>query len=114
MAKAKGSSGEVAQGTSLPIQLVRRNLKTGKISLRKRGRPHPDFENGYMQGDQFYLGNVPSAKRGPGRPKGSLNVRKGDSDLGKAIDTIVEKAVQDRLKQAKQVAIEAFSQALER
>jgi hypothetical protein len=104
------------------VRKVRRNKKTGAIEARKRGRPHPDFEIGYLdESGEFHAGN-PTRRRGKrGRPKGSVNVAKrgrpsmkhavNASGLGQ-IEAIVRREVDLRLKVARDAAIVAISKAL--
>jgi hypothetical protein len=113
VAKAKAGGG---------IKLVRRNIKTGDISARKRGRPGPDFETGWVDGDgTFHSGNPRRGRRRgrkpgrkPGRPAG---VRRGAGRMQAGgglseIEKIVRREVDSRLKAAREAAISAFNTAL--
>jgi len=116
MAKAKAKNGE--------IKLVRRNTKSGEISVRKRGRPGPDFEVGYLDAaGEFQAGDPPKRrgrrgrKPGPkpggkrGRPVGSGRKAAATGGLSE-IEMIVRREVDARLKAAREAAIGAFNKAL--
>lgn len=100
---------------------VRRNIKSGEISARKRGRPGPDFEAGYLDaagefhpGDPRRRGRRRGRKPGrkPGRPAGMG--RKAGSAAGglSEIELIVRREVESRIKRAREAAIAAFNKAL--
>jgi hypothetical protein len=101
--------------------LARRHKDSGKVEPRKRGRPNPEFEAGYVDSEgEFHAGDIPKGRRGrrskrPGRPKGLKNSetqgirnRNGLSE----IDRIVRQEVDARLRAAKNAAIKAFEKAL--
>jgi hypothetical protein len=103
------------------IKLVRKHRETGDISPRKRGRPSPDFEVGYLDaGGDFKAGDPPKrrgGKRRGGRPKGSKNkVRATAAKVNgrglNEIESIVRREVETRLKNAKLAALRAFDKAL--
>ena len=117
MAKAK-AKGE--------IKLVRRNIKSGEISARKRGRPGPDFETGYLDAAGDFQAGDPPKRRGrrgrkpgpkpgrkPGRPAGSGSKAVGSSGLSTEIEAIVRRELDTRLKLARAAAIAAFNKALD-
>lgn len=104
------------------IKLVRRERKSGDISARKRGRPNPAFENGYLdESGAFVAGNPPKRRgrkgrwgRRPGRPVGSTNAAvaaRSAGGLGE-IERIVRREVELRLRAAKEAALSAFNRAL--
>jgi hypothetical protein len=103
------------------IKLVRRHIKSGDLSARKRGRPGPDFEIGWVDGDgEFHSGN-PRRGRRRGRKPGPKPGRKaGLRGIGGAraggglseIERIVRREVETRLKAAREAALSAFNNAL--
>jgi hypothetical protein len=120
MARPKKNGGE--------IKLVRRNTKSGEISARKRGRPGPDFEIGYLDAAGEFKAGDPPKRRGrrgrkpgpkpgaklgrrPGRPVGSGRKAGGAGGLSE-IELIVRREVDARLKAAREAAIGAFNKAL--
>lgn len=116
MARPKKNGGE--------IKLVRRNTKSGEISARKRGRPGPDFEIGYLDAAGDFKAGDPPKRRGrrgrkpgpkpgrrPGRPVGSGRKAGGAGGLSE-IELIVRREVDARLKAAREAAISAFNKAL--
>lgn len=121
MAKAKAKNGA--------IKLVRRHTKSGEISARKRGRPGPDFEVGYLDAaGEFKAGDPPKRRRRRGRkpgPKaGAMTGRKPGRPVGSGrkaaaagglneIELIVRREVDTRLKAAREAAIAAFNKALD-
>lgn len=125
-----------AKGNNAPlvniIRLVRKDKKTGRISSRGPGRPHPSFEYGYTSNDVFHLGNPPvdgrSKRRKAVRKNHGVNrginpaagypnqqvpaqAQKKASGLD-AINDIVKREVNSRLQAAKAAALEAFNRAL--
>ena len=120
MAKKNGSAGE--------IRLVRQNRESKDVSPRKRGRPHPDFENGYLDAHgEFHSGQPRGPKRRRGRPKGSksaahtsngansstLKLSKAGGGAGIAmIEAIVRREVDARMKVAREAAVAALNKAL--
>lgn len=116
---------------AVPVTKLVRRGKDGKIEARPRGRQHPDFEYGYIVGDDestFKVGEPPKKRRGKrrgGRPKGSknkvshnINVKRGPGRPAKntkglsEIEMIVRREVDARLKAAKDAAIKAFTASL--
>ena len=104
------------------VKKVRRNIKSGAIEARKRGRPHPDYEIGYLDAaGEFHAGNPTRRKGKRGRPKGSVAKKStgtasikravGAGGLGQ-IEAIVRREVDVRLKVARDAAIVAISKAL--
>ena len=114
---------------------MRRNVKSGEVEARKRGRPHPDFENGYLDESGEFKAGDPKKKKGkPGRPKGSSNkkpakaaktkgkrgrpVGSGKKAGGKVagglsqIEAIVRREVDARLRVAREAAVAALNHAL--
>ena len=112
--KKKAANGN---GNDGEVKLVRRHKESGEMSPRKRGRPHPDFELGYVDaGGQFQAGNPPKRRRRRGRPVGSGKAM-GRPRVASAgglveIEQIVRREVDSRLKAAKEAAISAFNRAL--
>lgn len=111
--KKKSSNNGVSE-----IKLARRHKESGEISPRKRGRPHPDFELGYVDAaGEFKAGNPPKRRRrrgrpaGSGRPAGVVSPRTAGRGLGE-IEQIVRREVDTRLKAAREAAISAFNRAL--
>lgn len=122
----------------MAFKLVRRNVKSGEVEARKRGRPHPDFENGYLDESGEFKAGEPKKKKGkPGRPKGSSNkatpaksVAKKKGKRGRPagsknkkaaatgagglseIEAIVQREVEARLRLAREAAVAALSRAL--
>ncbi len=106
-------------------KLVRKNKTTNVIEPRKPGRPHPDYEYGYLDAQgAFHQGDPVAKKRKPGRPAGSvnkagridLNVKFGRKAKGQGLDAIgeiVAQEVKSRLQEAKAAAIDAFTKALD-
>jgi hypothetical protein len=107
--------------SDIEVKLARKHTESGAISERPRGRPSPEYVNGYLIGDEFHEGNPPK-KRGRkgrgGRPKGSVNkiVRTGNGIKNAGglneIEKIVRREVEMRLKAAKSAALKAFDKAL--
>lgn len=114
------------------LQLVRKHKTSGEVEPRPRGRQHTDYEYGYISGGNhatFRAGDPPKAKKGKGgRPKGSKNkitkaaagappakaarpVALKVNGLG-AIEQIVQREVEARLRAAKAAALKAFNSAL--
>jgi hypothetical protein len=100
------------------MKLVVRDKKTGKFSPRKRGRPSPDVEVGFLDAEgKFKPGNPRKRRRGR-RGKtavagSSMNgARRGATSGLDEIDRIVQKEVAVRLKRAQAAAITAFDRAL--
>ena len=120
----------------MAFKLVRRNLKSGEVEARKRGRPHPEFENGYLDESGEFKAGEPRKKKGkPGRPKGSSNKTRsaksapkkkgkrgrpagsGKKSAGRAgglseIEAIVRREVDARLRVAREAAVAALKSAL--
>jgi hypothetical protein len=102
------------------VKLVRRHKESGEISARKRGRPHPDYETGYLDADgQFKPGNPRGGgrRRRRGRPAGRPTRRATTAGRKPAgglneIESIVRREVDSRLRAAKAAALEAFNRAL--
>ncbi|HYG73516.1 MAG TPA: hypothetical protein VEK08_00685 [Planctomycetota bacterium] len=100
----------------VPLSLARRHIESGEISPRKRGRPAPGYELGYIDAEgNFQPGQPPSTRkrrrRGPGRPAGSKNFRTNNG-VSSEIERIVVREVESRLKAAKTAALQALSDAL--
>jgi hypothetical protein len=100
------------------VTLVRRHKESGETSPRKRGRPHPDFELGYLDASgNFQAGNPPKRRRRRGRPVGSGKGPGRPRTVSAAgglneIEQIVRREVSSRLKAAREAAISAFNRAL--
>lgn len=91
------------------IQPVRRNKATGAIEPRKQGRPHPDFEYGYLDENKvFHL--EPAKNKG----KATVQIVRNAPQTGAVseIEKIVQQEVQRRLTVAKAAAVETFSATL--
>lgn len=102
----------MVNGNGQAIKLVRRNKTTGVVEARRQGRPHPDFENGYLDvSGQFVAGNPFKEKRKVGRPKRTEVVQLHGSGIGE-IEAIIQREVQTRLNAAKEAAIKTFQQTL--
>ncbi len=99
------------------IKLVRRHRESGEIGPRKRGRPSPEFENGYVDEKGDFKPGDPRrrrrrrGRRGPGRPAATPRAKVHNNGLGE-IESIVRREVDSRLKAAKAAAIDAFTRAL--
>jgi hypothetical protein len=107
------------------VKLVRRHRESGAMEPRRPGRPHPDYELGYVdESGNFQAGNPVKRKGRRGRPAGSKNVAPGlkrgpgrppasaaGSGLSQ-IEQIVRREVESRLKSAREAAIAAFTRAL--
>ena len=111
MAK-KAKAAAISEGP----RLVRKHRESGEISGRKRGRPHPDFENGYLDANnEFHSGNPRGPKRGKRRMAKAKTAAKasvsGGSDIA-VIEAIVRHEVDTRLKAARHAAIAALDKAL--
>jgi hypothetical protein len=130
MARAKKSDAEiVAEGAvenAAAVKLARRHLASGEISDRKRGRPHPDYELGYVDAAGVFQAGEPlvekKRKKRVVRPKGSANKKKtsapakaktlaGIDGLGE-IEAIVCREVERRLGEAREAAIAAIAKVL--
>ena len=116
----------------MALKLARRNLKSGDVEARKRGRPHPEFENGYLdEAGEFHAGEPKKKKGKRGRPKGSANKAKkvagkpgkkkgksGPRSINVAaaglseIEAIVRREVDARLRVAREAAVKAITHAL--
>ena len=118
--KRKNKNGAAAGA----VKLARRHRESGEVSERKRGRPHPDFELGYLDADgAFQVGNPPKRRgrrrrgRGPGRPAGRPVGRPAGAVAARAgglseIEQIVRREVDRRVRDARAAAIAAISKAL--
>ena len=115
----------------MALKLVRRNVKSGDVEARKRGRPHPEFENGYLdEAGEFHAGEPKKKKGKRGRPKGSSNKTKKAAGASKGkkkgktgprtvaaaglseIEAIVRREVDARLRVAREAAVKAITHAL--
>ena len=111
MARGKKTSRILKGG----IRLVRKHKETGIVTDRRRGRPHPDYEQGYtIDNGPFRLGD-PKIKHRKAR-KSKLARKAIEISLGAEIQEVVEQAVehrvQSRLAKAGKAAIKAFTKAL--
>lgn len=103
------------------VELVRKNLKSGKLTGRKPGRPGPSFEIGHTINGEYRPGNPPAPKRRR-RSQPSAKVIKlakakpakkaGMSELEKVIEQIIDKKLNEKLASAKAAAIDAISATL--
>jgi len=107
--------GKKSKEAPATLTLVRRHIKTGEISPRKRGRLGPDFEKGHTNGDGvFQTGNpetIRRKRRGPGRPPKGTRAQRDDGISGE-IERLVNQEVGLRLRAAKDAAIQAISTSL--
>ena len=105
------------------FKLVVRDKKSGDFSPRKRGRPSPDVEVGYLDaGGKFKHGN-PRKRRGRRRKAAAVSVplngrvRRGRAPAPRPglseIDRIVRREVESRLRRAKDAALKALDRALD-
>ena len=94
-------------------KLVRRHVVTGKYKPRKRGRPHPDYESGYVDPNgQFQPGNPPKGLRRPGRPPSRRAASPVLAGGLQEIELLVEREVRARLNAAREAALAAINQVL--
>ena len=121
MAKAKKEEAPAAE-----IKLVRKHKGTGAVEPRKRGRPHPDYENGYLDESGNFVAGNPVKKKGkrgrkpgpkpagkpgrkPGRPKGT---KKAAAAGGLSeIEAIVRREVAERIATVKAQVLAAVTSA---
>lgn len=116
----KESAAEKAAEKPAGPKLSRRHRETGEISERKRGRPNPEFENGYLNDGGEFVAGDPTKRRGRrrrrgkpvGRPAGRRTQGRPASKGLSDVERIVKAEVDTRLKIARDAAINAFKVAL--
>lgn len=126
MAKGKkngngADNSATATAVAKPVfKLARKNKETGAIEPRQRGRPNPNFDQGYTDQDgTFFLGNPPKSHR-VGRPPqnavaATAALSGSGSGMGKAsadFERIIQRELQNRMKRAASVAMYAFKRSL--
>ena len=107
----------------MAVKKVRRNRSTGEIVPRAPGRPHPDFEMGYLdESGEFHAGEPPRRRRRRRRSAGAATaaakpgpraaVHTAPSGGLSEIENIIQREVNARVRAAKEKAIAALNSLL--